>query len=150
MSCQLIAGYDYIGVGVGAMLFNNKGEVFLAQRGEKARNERGFWEFPGGEVTFGEKLTNAIHREFLEEYGIEIEVLELLSVADHLLNQENQHWVSVTFIARHISGNSKILESEKCSDIGWFLLSSLPEPLSSISKKNLYSYREKYGQRAFY
>lgn len=29
-------GRDYIGVGVGAMVFNDRGEVFLAQRGPKA------------------------------------------------------------------------------------------------------------------
>ena len=30
-------GIDYIGVGVGAMIFNEKGEVFLSQRGELAK-----------------------------------------------------------------------------------------------------------------
>ena len=41
------AGYDYIGVGVGAIVFNEAGEVFLARRGPRASNERGTWEFPG-------------------------------------------------------------------------------------------------------
>ena len=44
----MIVGIDCIGVGVGAMVFNNEGKVFLAQRGSKATNERGYWEFPGG------------------------------------------------------------------------------------------------------
>lgn len=34
-------GVDYIGVGVGAIILNDKGEVFLAKRGLKAKNERG-------------------------------------------------------------------------------------------------------------
>ena len=35
-------GVDYIGVSVGAGMFNKKGEVFLSKRGRKATNEKGF------------------------------------------------------------------------------------------------------------
>ncbi len=139
----MIAGRDYIGVGVGAMVFNKAGKVFLAQRGPEATNERGFWEFPGGSVEYGEILVAAIKREFFEEYEMEIEVIELLGVSDHILPEENQHWVSPTFIARHGGGAPKIVEPEKCSHIGWFSLSALPEPLSVISVDNLRDYRLK-------
>ena len=53
-------GIDYIGVGVGALLVNDAGAVFLAQRGPAAKNERGLWEFPGGSVEFGETLAEAL------------------------------------------------------------------------------------------
>ena len=43
-------GVDYIGVGVGAAIFNDEGELFITLRGEKAKNERNKWEIPGGEV----------------------------------------------------------------------------------------------------
>lgn len=39
-------GVVFIGVGVGAIIFNAQGEVLIAQRGLKARNEVGKWEFP--------------------------------------------------------------------------------------------------------
>ena len=78
-------GIDYIGVGVGAMILNEQGQVFLAQRGPLAKNERGLWEFPGGSVEFGETLAEALKREMKEEFGIHIEVGELLDVADHIL-----------------------------------------------------------------
>ena len=44
----MIAGHDYIGIGMGALVFDSEGRIFLAKRGEAARNERGYWEFPGG------------------------------------------------------------------------------------------------------
>ena len=94
-------GVDVIGVGVGALVFNDQNEVFLAQRGPQAKNERGTWEFPGGSVEFGEKLVDAIQREFREEYGMVIAVTDLLSVDDHILPDECQHWVSPTYLARH-------------------------------------------------
>jgi GrpB-like predicted nucleotidyltransferase (UPF0157 family)/ADP-ribose pyrophosphatase YjhB (NUDIX family) len=137
------AGRDYVGIGVGAMVFDNEGLVFLAQRGPSASNERGTWEFPGGKVSFGEKLAEAVTREFVEEYGMTIEIFELLGVNDHILREEQEHWVSPTFLARHISGEPRILEPEKCTAIGWFQFDELPEPLSLVTQDDVSMYREK-------
>jgi 8-oxo-dGTP diphosphatase len=134
-------GIDYIGVGVGALCLDGQEQVFLTQRGPQAKNERGLWEFPGGSVEFGEKLADALKREMQEEYGIEIEVGELLDVFDHILPEEGQHWVSPTYICRIISGEPAILEPGKCSQIGWFPLESIPEPLTTITRANLENYR---------
>src|SRR5438093_13757333 len=81
-------GVDYIGVGVGAIIVDERGRLFLARRGPSAKNERGLWEFPGGSVEFGERLADALRREIREEYGVEIEVGELLDVVDHILPDE--------------------------------------------------------------
>jgi mutator protein MutT len=67
-------GVDYIGVGVGAIIIDDKGRLFMARRGPQAGNERGLWEFPGGSVDYGERLADAIRREIQEEYGVDIEV----------------------------------------------------------------------------
>lgn len=139
----LKAGIDYVGVGVGAIVVNDEGKVFLAQRGEQATNERGTWEFPGGKVHFGDTLHETLIREFMEEYGMTIEIVELLSVDDHILADEKQHWVSPTFIAKSIGADPQILEPHKCSAIGWFDIDDLPNPLSLITQYNLHDYREK-------
>ncbi len=130
-------GIDYIGIGVGAMIFNANGDVFLAQRGPKAKNERGHWEFPGGSVDYGETLAVSVKREMREEYGIEITLERQLGTFDHILKDEQQHWVSTTYIAAHASGDPQILEPHKCSAIGWFALDALPTPLSKITLLNL-------------
>ena len=104
------AGKDYIGVGVGAIVFNDKGEVFLSQRGEQAKNERGTWEFPGGSVEFGDTLHETVKREFMEEYGIGIEIFSLLAVDDHILPDEGQHWVLRHFMRGGLVG--KILSDQ--------------------------------------
>lgn len=139
-------GVDYIGVGVGALLVNQCGEVFMARRGPQAKNERGFWEFPGGSVEFGEPLAEALQREMMEEFGIQIEVGELLDVADHILPEEGQHWVSPTYLCRIVSGEPRILEPEKCSQIGWFAPHDVPAQLSQINRVNLEHYRQWLAQ----
>lgn len=140
----MIAGHDYIGVGVGAMVFNQEGLVFLSQRGPQAKNERGYWEFPGGTVEYGETLAAAIRREFREEYAMEIEIIELLTVTDHILPEERQHWISPTFIARYAGGVPQIVEPAKCTAIGWFALAALPKPLSAVSVEDMRHYLAKY------
>lgn len=140
-------GIDYIGVGVGAMIVDEQGRLFLAKRGPLAKNERGLWEFPGGSVEFGERLAAALKREIREEYGMEIEVGTLLDVVDHILPDEGQHWVSPTYLCRVISGEPHILEPGKCSEIGWFAPAQVPEALTIISRENLMHYRERIKNR---
>jgi len=133
-------GIDYIGVGVGAVIVDNAGRLFLACRGPLAKNERGLWEFPGGAVDFGERLADALRREIHEEYGIEIAVGELLDVADHILTAEGQHWVSPSYLCRIVSGTPSIHEPGKCSAIGWFALDEIPAALTEVTRVNLDSY----------
>lgn len=117
-------GVDYIGVGVGAAI-EHKGTYLLGKRGPNARNEAGKWEFPGGAVEFGDTVQDTIVREVKEEHDIEIEVVQLLGVADHILEKEGQHWVSPTFLCRLISGDAKIMEPDKCEKIGWFTIDEI-------------------------
>ncbi len=135
-------GVDYIGVGVGAIIVNERGELFLARRGPLAKNERGLWEFPGGSVEFGERLADALKREIREEYGMEIAVGALLDVIDHILPEEGQHWVSPTYLCQPAGGEPQILEPGKCTEIGWFAPERIPEELTVISRENVKNYRE--------
>jgi 8-oxo-dGTP diphosphatase len=137
-------GIDYIGVGVGALIVDPQGRVFLSRRGPRARNERGLWEFPGGAVEFGETLAQALQREMGEEYGIKIAVGELLDVVDHILPDEGQHWVSPTFLCTVLSGSAVIREPEKCSGIGWFFPQEVPSNMTQITRLNWEHYCKKF------
>jgi mutator protein MutT len=136
-------GVDYIGVGVGALIVDPQGRIFLARRGPAAKNERGLWEFPGGSVEFGERLADALKREMREEYGIEIAVGELLDVVDHILPEEGQHWVSPTYLCRIVSGTPTIREPGKCTEIAWFAPTDAPRDLTVITHENLEHYLQK-------
>jgi 8-oxo-dGTP diphosphatase len=136
-------GIDYIGVGMGAIIVDGQGRLFLVRRGPLAKNERSLWEFPGGAVEFGERLADALKREMKEEYGIEIEVGELLDVADRILPEEGQHWVSPSFICALVSGKPAICEKAKCIEIGWFAPDEMPDDLTQVTRTNLMHYRQR-------
>lgn len=130
-------GIDYIGVGAGAIIQDEAGRYFLTKRGKKARNEAGLWEFPGGGVEFGDTLEETVIREFKEEFGADIEVIKLHSIVNHLIPAEKQHWVAVGFICKLIKGAPRILEPEKCEEIGWFRAKDVIKlPLSPASRQH--------------
>lgn len=134
-------GIDFIGIGVGAVIVNDRGKLFLARRGAGARNEHGLWEFPGGCVEFGERMADALRREVREEYGMEISVGELFDVTDHILVEEGQHWISPAFICAALEDSPRILEPDKCSEIGWFDPDRMPEELTQATRAHLVRYR---------
>jgi len=139
------AGIDYIGVSVGALIFNEKGEVLLLKRSQNAKNEKGKWEAPGGAVDFWEKREEALKREMEEELGVEVEIVDLIHVIDELLDKDKQHWVGTSYIAK-IKGNKRprIAEPHKHDDIGWFDINDLPNPLSWVSQKDIEVYKKKF------
>lgn len=126
-------GVDYIGVGIGAVIINSDGKMLLAKRGKKAKNERGKWEFPGGSVEFGDTMEQTIKREIKEELGVEIETLKHLSPVDHIIHDENQHWVTSAFLSKIVKGKPKIMEPEKCEKIDWFSFTELEKMVSELS-----------------
>lgn len=140
-------GFDFIGVGIGAVIVSGDGKVFLSQRGSKSQNERGKWECPGGRLEFGESFENAIEREIAEEFGVQIRVLDWLPTYNHLLPDEQQHWVALCAICKITSGEPVILEPEKSSQIGWFTLEEMERlDLTRTAAKRLEQIRQKYPQ----
>ena len=137
------AGVDYIGVGVGALIFDDQGKILMSLRGPKARNEAGKWEVPGGAVEYGETFEAALVREVFEELGIHVRVKELLQVCDHILVKEQEHWVAPTYMCEIVSGTPCIQEPEKCTQIGWYSLEEAEQlPLAVVTASDIKKLRE--------
>jgi len=131
-------GINYIGVGCGALILNEKEEVLVMKRSNKCKNQHGHWQIPGGAVEFNETFEDAIKREVEEELGIEIEVEELLTLCNDIMPEEKQHWVTPQFLCKIKSGSIVNKEPEKCEEIKWLAFHQLPEeqtlPLSEAVK----------------
>ena len=56
---------------VAAALFNDQGELLIAQR-PVGKELAGHWEFPGGKLANGEDAADALQRELREELAIEV------------------------------------------------------------------------------
>ncbi len=137
-------GFDYVGIGIGAAIVRDS-RVFLALRGEKAKNERGKWETPGGGLEQWETMEEVVKREIMEEFGAEIEVVEELIAKDHILRDEGQHWVAICYLARLTGAEPQIMEPEKCAQIGWFTLDEAEKlPLTTPAAVDIKRLRQMY------
>ncbi len=129
------AGKDYIGVGVGAIIFNEEDEILLLHR-EKAP-EAGCWSIPGGKVELFENIEDAIKREVKEELGIDIEIVELVGVTNHIVEDEGMHWIAPTFLTKIVGGQVKNMEPKKHGAIKWFSVENLPENITITTERGL-------------
>lgn len=133
-------GIDYIGVGCGALIMNDKNETLLLKRGTKSKNQAGYWSKPGGAVEFGEKIKDAIRREIKEEFGVDIEFIRFLGFTDHIVKNEKQHWLSISYLAKIVRGEPKNMEPDKHDEIAWFKLDNLPEKLTETTSEIIEEY----------
>lgn len=135
-------GTDHIGIGVGACIRNDAGELLLIKRGPLAKNEKDCWALPGGGVEYGETLRDALCREIREELGMEITVGKEIGAFDHIYPELGQHWVAVIFEALITSGTPRICEPGKHSEVAWFALNALPAPIAKMSGPAIQRVRE--------
>lgn len=133
-------GKDYIGVGVGAFIINENNQLLLQKRAVPA--EKDHWCIPGGRLEMFETLENAVIRETKEETDLDIEVIKMIGVCDHIIKEESAHWVATSFLCKIKSGVPKIMEPDKASDLRWFDLDKLPEKLTITTRKALRDYNK--------
>lgn len=94
-------------VGVGGVLVRD-GKVLLIRRGKEPL--RGRWVVPGGTVELGETLEEALVREMLEETGLAVAPVEVLTVFDRIQKDAGEvtyHYVIVDYLCRYEGGEAR-------------------------------------------
>jgi len=82
------------------------------------------WALPGGFVEYGETTEDAVKREFFEETGLHIDIIELLGVYSDPSRDPRGHTISIVYFLKKTGGNLK--GGDDASDAKFFQLSSLP------------------------
>ena len=123
-----------MGVGV---VFVRDGQVFLARR-EGAHGE-GTWASAGGHLEMGESLEECARREALEELGVIVGDLRFLCVSN--IVAYGKHYVDVEFLGEIGEQQPRLAEPVGFSELGWFPLDDLPEPLFHAARYALDSLR---------
>ena len=137
---QLKPGKDYIGVGGGVLILDEKNRTLLTKRTPKNRNEKDSWAKPGGGLEYGEKGIQSMKREMKEELGVTVEIWGILPNTDHILKKEKQHWFAFNYLGKIKSGVPKNCEPHKCEELHWFELDKLPKKLAQPTKEAIKNY----------
>ncbi len=136
----MIQGKDYIGVGCGAFILNEKNELLLQLRNKAPEKE--YWSIPGGRVELFETFEEAVKREVKEETGVEVRVIDLLGICDHIIQNEKSHWVSPSFLCKIVKGEPQIMEPTKHLDMKWFSLDDLPDKITITTQDAIQNYQK--------
>ena len=124
-------GIDFPGVGSGLAVFND-GKLLLCKRLKAP--EAGHWSIVGGKVDHMEPAADAARREAEEESGLKIHSAEFLCLSEQRIEADRQHWVSLIYVSDDFSGELRLMEPDKLSEIGWYSLDNLPQPLSLFAQ----------------
>ena len=126
-------------IGVGGLVF--KGDsVLLVQRGQEPA--KGRWSIPGGLVETGERLSQAVAREILEETGLVVEAGPLVEIFERLEKDDQgrvvYHYVILDYLCLKANGTPKA--ASDAADVCWAdpeeeaSLGLWPETLAVIAK----------------
>lgn len=133
--------------GLGIIILNELKEVLLILRNDdsiKADSDmrlEGTWTLPAGKVKYGETLFEATKRKAKSEVNLDVDDLEIISLADDI--NEYAHFLTVGILANAWSGNVSLGDTEEHVDFGFFAMDSLPENLCDPSRKILRNYHNK-------
>lgn len=119
-------------LGVGALIFDDAQRILLVRRGGQPL--RGWWSLPGGVLETGETLHQGIQREVLEETGLLVEPVQMLTVFERIMpdaqGRTEYHYVLVDYICRITGGQPEA--ADDCAGLRWVTRSELPavQPLT--------------------
>lgn len=122
-------GYVTVGVGCGAIVFNQRDEILLIKR------PTGAWWYPTGFCDVGESPAENVAREVREETGLIVAPQRLIGVIDSLkVGSAMRHLYSMLFYCR-LDGGVIIPHPLETLDVGFYPLDRLPQPLHGRDRK---------------
>jgi len=110
-------------VSVYAVLRNEKSEFLLLRRSENSHSNPGKWDFPGGKLTRGEPLEEAVVREVWEETGISIVPGDIAGYATFELPEKKV--IAIIYYGGYVIADVKL--SHEHMEYAWSSLDSILE-----------------------
>lgn len=104
------------GVGIGVIIKNEEGKILLLLRNSDSKKAdsdmrlEGTWTLPSGKVKYGETIINAGIRKVKEETNLDVDNLDIISVADDI--NEYAHFLTIGLYA-HSYSNFISLKKQK-------------------------------------
>ena len=110
---------------VGAIVVGSRG-LLLSLRAKNPA--KGLWSVPGGLIKIGETQRDALRREILEETGIQIDIIDMITAGDVILHDSDgkveYHYIWILYLSKAL--NEDIHYESPELEARWFQLNELP------------------------
>ena len=108
------------------------GKILLLKIRSRSSHDAGRWEIPGGKVEKCEYFDQALKREYLEETGLEVDVVSLYNVVrrDYTACKTSEEIKSIQLIMKVTCESDEVTISEEHDDYGWFTLEEIEEMIA--------------------
>jgi ADP-ribose pyrophosphatase YjhB (NUDIX family) len=87
------------------------GKVLMVKAGRGLT--KGFWNLPGGFVTYGESPGQSAVREIKEETGLDVKAEKLSGIYTHIFRKSGYYMIAFTYICRVVKGKLEVNEEIK-------------------------------------
>jgi len=135
----------YPEVTVGALIFNDSGELFLM----KTHKWKGMYCVPGGHIELGETAVEAVIREVKEETNLKISDVTFHCIQDAVFPDtfyEKRHFIFIDFVCRTSSDTVKL--NEEASEYVWVSLNDIQNyNIEPFTLKTITLYMNPTGKR---
>ena len=108
------------------------GKILLLKLRFKSAHDAGKWEIPGGKVKKCEYFDEALKREYIEETGLEVDVVSLYNVVrkDYTACKTSEEVKSIQLIMKVTCQSDEVTISEEHDDYGWFTFDEIEEMMA--------------------
>lgn len=126
---------------VSAIIFNPEGKILLC----KSHKWGDKYVIPGGHIELGEKMEEALKREILEETGLNIYDIKLISLKESIYSntfQEKKHFIFIDYICKTTSSNVSL--NDEAEEYQWVNIDEIENyNLGGFTKELLMKLRNK-------
>ena len=95
---------------VSAILLDGDDQILFLRRSRDDDFMPGSWDIPGGGLDYGEDPEEGLRREIMEEAGLKIEIIRVLTVSTYFMGEV--HRIDVTYLCSAIDSHKLKLSSE--------------------------------------
>jgi nucleoside triphosphatase len=127
---------------VGALIVNSEGKILLT----KSHKWFDKYTLPGGHIEVGETMEEAVKREVKEEVGLDVEVVEFLTMQEAIYAKEfykRRHFIFFDFLCR-VGDQQVKLDQRELQDFIWeYPGAAFNKNLDSFTWKTITRYMER-------
>lgn len=106
---------------VGGVLVNKENKALILQRHSNETTYPNMWELPSGRREFFEVTEGALIREMKEEAGVDVKIIDPISVFDYIIEktEETRDSVQINFLVCFEKTGQKIVLSSEHQNFAW-------------------------------